>query len=133
MSVDVSDLVSFITGRYGLDLADRVGREFMWKARGNAPRDKGDLADSIQLDTPRVVGDSIIVSVFTDSPYAGFQNRGTGVYAGEGRIYPTHARALSFFWRKVGQDVVFASVAGTPATHFWDNTVRAWPDIVAAA
>ena len=68
--------------------------------------------------------------------YAKGQNEGTGIYGPRGqRIVPVQAKALVFYWKKVGKVVVFPSVAGSPATHFWDYSVteEAWSDALASS
>lgn len=130
MSVDASGLIEKLRGDFSTDLARRLGDEFVNEARINAPRETGFLEQSVRADAPRQSGDSVTVTVTCTAPYGRWQDEGTGVYIGQGRIYPTHAKALSFYWKKAGGFVTFASVAGTPPTHWWENTVRAWPDIV---
>src|SRR6266446_4604166 len=87
----------------------------------NAPRDTGAL--SVAPVTETTVSERSVashVTVARDSPdgfdVARAQDQGTGIYAGRGRIYPTNAKALVFFWQKVGRVIFAKSDVGTPAT-----------------
>ncbi len=113
-------------------VADDATQAMFLDMADKAPRDTGEMTNTLTVDNED--SDTLIARrVGAPVEYASWQNEGTGIYAGGGRIYPTNAKALHFYWRKMGVTVTFASVAGTPATHWWDNAIAKWPDFVAAA
>lgn len=111
-----------------------VADAFVEGAQGRCSRKTGTLADSIQHDAPVFDGDRVtcIVTAGEGLDYAGYQNEGTGIYGPEGApIVPVNAKVLVFDSAAGG--VTFArSVKGAPGTHFWDDTVKDFPNIVAS-
>lgn len=100
----------------------------------DAPRDTGKLATLIATRTEED-SDSITTKVTTEArtedgrDYGVWQDEGTGVYVGKGRIYPRRPGGmLTFFWPKVGRVVSFRSVKGTPPTRFFSKNVELWKD-----
>lgn len=100
----------------------RIVRAFMEEAtRRDAPVISGDLRASIQMEDFHEFFDSFSATIEATAPQATYTNEGTGEYIGAGRIYPTHSRALAFYWFRVGKFMVLASVAGQPGQHWWDG------------
>lgn len=131
MGVDrgsIQSLVADYSETKGRDLGDA----FVSRARDNAPRKTGTLAESIQADDPVVGSGSVTVHVSVGEEYGSFQNTGTGIYGPTGqRIVPVSSPVLVF--EADGGTVFARSVAGSPATHWWDNTIEQWGSIVADA
>lgn len=111
-----------------------AGDELRRRIEHDAPRDTGALSVApvtVTTSTERQVVTKITVDRKSASGFdvATAQEEGTGVYAGRGRIYPIPPnRRLVFFWPKIGAVVSFASVKGTPATHFFSTNVDRWLD-----
>jgi hypothetical protein len=100
----------------------RIVRTFMeYATQQDAPIISGDLRRSIVMDDFNEAFDSFSATIRATAPQAQYTNEGTGEYIGAGRIYPTHAQALAFYWFKIGKFVVVASVAGQPGQHWWDG------------
>jgi len=136
MAVDVTPL-SLLVHDKAQEMANALGEEFIRRAREELEphRDTGTLQDSIHVQRfyTNLIGGGVSVKVICDAFYAWWQEEGTGIYGPIGeRIYPRTAKALVFYLRKVGAVVAFRSVAGTPALHFWQNTIDNWDEIVAA-
>lgn len=89
--------------------------------RRDAPVISGDLRASIIMADFSESFDSFRSTIVATAPQAQYTNEGTGEYIGAGRIYPTRARALAFYWFKVGEYMVVASVRGQPGQHWWDG------------
>ena len=81
------------------------------KAKGHAPIDKGGLRSSIHIQGPHVTSDNVEASVGTDLKYALYQEKGTGVYAGKGKIFHKQAKILA--WKKGGKFIFAKAVRGT--------------------
>lgn len=81
----------------------------------------GQLAAGITVDAWQDQGDRFVSTARSLAPYSIYVDRGTGIYAGGGRIYPTQAKALSFYWYKQGRNVAFKSVAGSPPLNFFSQ------------
>jgi hypothetical protein len=92
----------------GLKFVRKVLLEMRTEARALAtgPYATGALERSIRISGPRVVGDNIEGSVGTRKKYAMAVEEGARPH----RIVPRRARALAFFWRKVGLFVVLSQV-----------------------
>lgn len=85
-------------------------------------RRSGELAESIGADPWVDAGDRFTSSIFATAEHARYQDEGTGLFGPEGqRIYPTSGKVLAFDWPAAGGTVFFASVAGSPGTHFWSG------------
>lgn len=98
-----------------------VRRHVEYLTQTDAPHVSGDLRRSITVEPFRASGTRYTTTVRATAPQAAWTNEGTGEYVGNGRIYPTRAPALVFYWRKVGHVVAFRSVAGQPGQHWWDG------------
>lgn len=83
----------------------------------------GQLADSIDIDGPRVEGGLIVGSVGSDLPYANVVHDG----AARHNIFPKAAPGLwrfgdrgrpqlKFYWRKLGRVVYFPHIPASPNT-----------------
>jgi hypothetical protein len=77
----------------------------------------GDLADSIDMDGPRIEGGLVVGSVGSDLPYAQVVHDG----AGRHHIFPKSAKGvwrfgertrpqLKFYWRRLGRVVYFPHI-----------------------
>jgi hypothetical protein len=130
--VDTRDLEQHLRER-ARDRMEVASDEVRRQIEHDAPRDTGRLATLIAT---RTVEDStsITTKVTTEArtedgrDYGKWQDEGTGVYIGRGRIYPKHGPVLKFFWPKIGKFMVVRSVKGTPPTHFFTRNVELWRD-----
>jgi hypothetical protein len=106
-------------------IAAIVRADLEHRTRQDAPHVSGRLRQAITMDPFREEFDRFVSTIRADTnaaPWAWYTNEGTGIYVGNDRIRPRPpARALAFFWLKIGQDVVFASVAGQPGQHWWEG------------
>lgn len=116
-----------------------AGDEVRRMAEHDAPRDTGQLSGDMRTEISED-DSSITVKLITNRltpdgrDIAKWQDEGTGVYIGRGRIYPrTPGGRLTFFWPKIGRVVSFKSVAGTPPTHFFTNAVARWREFLEEA
>lgn len=100
----------------------RVVRDELEAAvKRDAPVQSGALRDSIYVEDFHERQSSYISRVVAPLPQATYTEVGTGEYIGAGRIYPRHARALAFYWHKIGEYMVLASVAGQPGQHWFEG------------
>ena len=102
-----------------IDLALKYTATEVWgHIRRDAPVDHGRLAGSFQLFRD----DAMTYRISTEVHYALHVHDGTGIY-GPSRmpIRPTTARALSFYWRKAGKQMVVGSVAGQPGRKYTER------------
>jgi len=121
IQVSQSGLNSIITGPVARNIEAR-GRRVLLAARANAPYRTGRLRSSLQMQV--VNRNPPQVSIYSNLPYAVYQEKGTGIYAGRGYIYPTRAPFL-VFTPKGSSRVVFARrVRGTPPTHFLERALE---------
>lgn len=106
-----------------VSLAIKYTAEAVWgEIRKRAPTDHGRLAGSFDME--RV--DEITYRIFTNVHYALFVHEGTGIYGPEKhKIVPRHAKALAFYWKKVGRHVVFGSVRGMKGRPYADQAIKA--------
>lgn len=109
--------------------ADEVRRQI----EHDAPRDTGKLSTLIRSTTTDD-GTAVVTKITTearsgdDFDYGEVQDKGSGVFVGRGRIYPTRGKALKFFSSKLGRVVFAKSVAGVPPTGFFTKNVELWRD-----
>jgi hypothetical protein len=117
------ELRASVLEEVGEDL-DAVARRLEEQIIAGEPHASGDMNAATHVDTWQLEGDSTFVTTaHIDVPYAQFVDEGTGVYGPTGsRIYPTSANALVFEWN--GVTVAFASVAGQPGQHFFDEKIE---------
>lgn len=132
MPVDTTALEAGLRA-YALRLMDQLGERFVEGARGRCSRRTGTLADSIEASGAVDGGSRITNTVRCGAEYGRYQDEGTGIYGPDGaRIVPTNAKVLAFDWAAGGGMTFRASVAGSPGTHFWSDTIDDWPNIVAS-
>lgn len=80
----------------------------------------GQLKAGILVDAWSENGDSFVSTARSLAPYSLYVDSGTGVFGPNGnRIYPTNARALSFYWQKRGGWYTFKSVRGMEPQRFF--------------
>lgn len=134
MTVDVEALREQVR-EYAEARAHALGDQFIEVLRGNMPRRTGDMAESAEVDSVRETSSGFAVSIIVRSPYARFQNDGTGIYGPDGNpIYPRkRGGVLVFDWPAAGGVVFARHVRGTEPTHFWERTLDQWPRIIAEA
>jgi hypothetical protein len=129
-TVDIAKMEALVR-EHAAAKAVEAAEAFVAVVRSLAPRRSGDLAASVEADriydTPSGTTAVIVVS----SPYARFQNEGTGIYGPEGTpIVPKNGQFL-VFPKKIGGGLVFTrEVRGTEPTHFWERSIERWPDIL---
>lgn len=139
VTIDASGLVEKITELGGEELAlaaDAVVDFARDNVQSRLHRQTGTLEFGIVSDTPRQSGREWVTEVRSQADYSSYQDEGTGIYGPTGqRIIPVSSKALVFYWPSGprGADVyAFASVAGSPATHFWTDALDQWDNIVRA-
>lgn len=82
----------------------------------------GQLYNSIFVDAWSENGSTYSSTARALAPYALYVDKGTGIYGPNGnRIYPTTAKALTFFWTSRGAVYSFRSVRGMPGQNFFDE------------
>jgi hypothetical protein len=120
------------------DLREHFGRvlddatqEMLGDMENDAPRDTGAMTQTITVEDSDS-GDVLARTITAPQEYSSFQDTGTGIWIGEGRIYPVNAKALRFT-AKDGSVVIVKSVAGTPPTHWWSAKLERWSDYLARA
>lgn len=129
-AVDVSRAQTVLRDAYARVLDDGF-QAMLLDMEANAPRDTGLMTQSIELS--EADGETQIErTIRAPQEYSSYQDSGTGVYAGEGRIYPVTAKALRFV-AKDGTVVFVKSVAGTPRTGWWTDTVAKLGDYLRSA
>lgn len=109
-----------------------VGDAFYDQLVGRMSRRTGGMVDSVVIGTPEVSGSQVSIHVGVEADYAQYQNEGTGVFGPSGARIQGNP-LLAFDWPAAGGLVIVHSTAGSPGTHFWDDTIAAWPSIVASA
>lgn len=97
-------------GQRAVALAIKYTATDVWaNIRKKAPVDTGRLAGSFQMDNK----DDLTYRIHSNVHYALYVHEGTGIYGPRGEpIYPTHARFLSFYWKKTGQQMFLPYVLG---------------------
>lgn len=132
MTTDASILHERVRA-FALERAERLGDEFIDTLRGNMPRRTGDMAASAEVDEIKETSEGVTVKVIVRSPYARFQNDGTGIYGPDGvPITPVRSPVLVFDWPAAGGLVFTRRVRGTEPTHFWERTLDQWPQMLRA-
>lgn len=122
-----SDIEAQLIEDFRADMRDRcqiIRSQIEFLTQQDAPHVSGDLRRAIRMEPFQENGGIFSATIAVDpqeAPQGVWTNEGTGEYIGAGRIYPQRARALVFFWLKVGRVVAFASVAGQPGQHWWDG------------
>lgn len=102
-------------------------------ARGYAPRDKGQLHASIQIDGPTGSRLNVQTRIYTNLKHAIFQEFGTGIYGPTKRmIRPVRAKMLA--WQSGGVWHRAKAVRGSKPHHFMEqsakeNTHRYWSHV----
>lgn len=109
-----------------------AGQQLVELMQSRASRRSGTLAASIMADDVVDDGARLTVRVHVDADYARYQDEGTGVYGPEGQRIQGNP-LLAFDWPAAGGMVIVHSVAGSPGTHFWTESLKSWPDILRAA
>lgn len=104
---------------------------FVNGAQSRCSRRSGKLAASIVGTEPVDAGTTIECTITVGEDYGLFQDQGTGIYGPEGQRIKGNP-LLAFDWPAAGGLVIVHSVAGSPGTHFWTDTVSDWPNILRA-
>lgn len=104
--------------RQAVRLAQTVTADITNDLRRGAPVVTGDLYSSIQ-GRYQVSPDRVVMDFTAEAPYAQYVVEGTRPHP----IRARNARALSFYWPKLGGQAFFKSVQhpGTRANPFWDD------------
>lgn len=106
MRATVEDVARYASGRARL------------LARQRTKAGSGRYADGFQASEARSHGGGygMEADVYSDVPYAAFQEEGTGIYGPSGQVIrPRRAKVLA--WRSGGKMVFAAWVRGSPAKH----------------
>jgi len=133
MPTNVAGLLRAVE-RHAIERFERVGDEFVRTAQDLAPRRTGAGADSIEASEANQSGSSVTIRVTVGEEYMKYQNEGTGVYGPTGTpIRASGGGVLAFDWPAAGGMVFVHYVRGSEATHWWDRTLQAWPQILRRA
>mgnify|MGYP001574668101 CR=1 FL=1 len=100
-----------IVRQYFADAIMKIAHHVESRAKGYVPLRFGALKNSIHTEGPQYSPSNVQAIVGTDLEYAIYQEKGTGIYAGKGRIVPKRARFLA--WKKGGKWIFAKSVSGT--------------------
>lgn len=139
MAVSVrADRLQAALEQKAVELAERLGDAFVAEARRRVSRRTNRTWARIQRHPAVVQPGQVTVVVESPEPSSRYQDEGTGIYGPEGeRIYPNPRfradgtpRVLRFYWPAAGGIVFATSVAGAPGSHFWSETIDAWPQLV---
>lgn len=91
----------------------------------------GQLAAGVLVDAWSENGTTYTSTARSLAPYSIYVDQGTGIYGPRGdRIYPTNAKALTFYWTGRGAWFSFKSVRGMQPQHFFSQPL---PDYFAQA
>lgn len=131
MGADASAVERLLRQR-ARDWTDRLADGVVRGAQQRTSRRTGALHDSIAATPAADSGDTFVAHVRVGADYGKFQDEGTGVYAPGGTRIQGNP-LLAFDWPAAGGLVIVHSVAGSPGTHFWSETMGDWPNIVRAA
>lgn len=107
-----------------LDKLVELTAVFMWGEIGReAPVGKtGLLSGSFQIRDGRTPYSR---EIHSHVEYLWWVHEGTGIYGPhKRRITPVRAKALRFYWRRLGEVVFFKSVAGQPPDRFIDRAIE---------
>jgi hypothetical protein len=133
MAVNTSGLEALIRAE-AVGICNRLADAFVKEAQGRAPRRGGPgsehLAESIKHTNAVPSGSGATAHVEVGASYAQYNDEGVGVYGPKGTRIQGRP-LLAFDWPAAGGTVIVRSVAGYPGSHFWTQTVRNWPSIVA--
>lgn len=116
MPVRVQNRIPAVRGAFHAGVRDRLtegAKIYRDAAKALAPVDSGDLKDSIRLARLVITPRGYRVAVFTDMPYAAFQEFGTGIY-GEPKTAPHRQTA----WTYYDPDYGFVTTRGNPPQPF---------------
>jgi hypothetical protein len=112
------------------DAIEEMFNEWRTAPIEQVPYETGAMTQTMTFDrtdeTPPVLERLIIAP----QDYSSYQEEGTGEYIGAGRIYPTTAKVLVFYWKKTGRVMFLPSVAGTPPTYWFSRVRDRWPEFV---
>lgn len=86
------------------------------KAKALSPTDTSNLRGSIHTEGPIGFGAQVEARVGTNVKYASYQEKGTGIYGGNGIITPKRAKVLA--WKKNGQWIFAKQVKGVRGKWF---------------
>lgn len=131
MPVDASALEQRLR-EMAVEEADKLADRVVEIAQSRCSRRTGTLADSISNEGAVSTGNGATAHVVVGEDYGKYQDEGTGIYGPEGTRIEGNP-LLAFDWPAAGGLVIVHSVAGSPGTHFWTDTVNDWPSIVASA
>lgn len=114
-------------------LVDLAVEEMFAEMKSGAPRDTGAMTDTLNA-SPANSGFSIRRSVRAPQTYSTYQDEGTGIYGPQGTpIVPRNAKVLAFYWRRTGKMMFLPRVMGSPATKWWSDVIKKWPDFIRRA
>lgn len=118
--------------RMAVALVDRLGDEFVATARAGVSRRTGETYEKIGHDPALETATGATVHVYSHAESSRYQDEGTGIFGPDGaRIVSRSGGPLRFDWPAAGGIVFAMSIAGMPGTHFWQDALDRWPDMVA--
>jgi hypothetical protein len=98
-----------------------------------APRQSGELANSVKQEPVHPSGDRFSTKIFADSQHAEWVYKGTGFFGpAHSAIVPTSSNYLVFDYG--GEEIHAVNVAGQrPQKEWWDGPLREWSGLIKAA
>jgi Bacteriophage HK97-gp10, putative tail-component len=142
--VSIQAQLEALIGKAAENLVATAADNVVAATREAAPAgDSGRLRGSIEHDDPDFNGRRVTFTLSATAEHAPYVEYGTGVYVGRGRIYPLHAKALTFFWNRGpnGPRIYsYNSIAGQPGQHYFfggeagvESLERRWHDALERA
>lgn len=130
MAVDASGLLRQLD-ELAREKTQQLAEGFAEEARSTAQRRTGAMAEGVKVFDVIASASKYTAEVVSEAEHGVYQEHGTGIYAGRGRIRPHNPQgALAFDWPAGGGAVFFKSVAGTPPTRWWSRAVANFPSVV---
>lgn len=131
MTVTVNDSAREKVADAWGQVADDGFQAMLADMEADAPRDTGAMTQTLEVTADDGLT-AVARKIHAPQGYSSFQDKGTGVYIGEGRIYPRTAKVLRWV-AKDGTVIYRRSVKGTPPTRWWSDKIAKLGDYLRAA
>lgn len=109
-----------------VEIGRRIERRGTREIKTAAPVKSGETRAKSQIRVKSITPAHVRWEAIADTPQANYTNDGTRPHV----IRPRTAKALSFFWPKLGKRVFFAKVnhPGFQGTGWFDKTIEQFPN-----